>query len=149
MDTACRYVVNSPAVASEIIDGEAVIMHLQSGLYFSTTGSGAVIWAVIESGATCCTAIAQQLAATYSLPFETALSAAESFLAELLAHELIRPAGPAAPLAVARFEEPQAYAPPRLSVYADMQDLLLLDPIHDVDPVGWPVAAGSRDGQTP
>jgi len=27
---------------------------------------------------------------------------------------------------------------PVLNVYADMKDLLLLDPIHDVDEVGWP-----------
>jgi len=31
------------------------------------------------------------------------------------------------------------FAPPVLEVYTDMQDLLLLDPIHDVDEtVGWP-----------
>jgi hypothetical protein len=28
-----------------------------------------------------------------------------------------------------------------LGVHPDMQDLLLLDPIHDVDEVGWPTPA--------
>jgi hypothetical protein len=27
---------------------------------------------------------------------------------------------------------------PELSIYEDMQDLLQLDPIHDVDETGWP-----------
>jgi hypothetical protein len=27
---------------------------------------------------------------------------------------------------------------PTLTVYADMQDLFQLDPIHDVDETGWP-----------
>jgi hypothetical protein len=27
---------------------------------------------------------------------------------------------------------------PRLHKYSDMEDLLLLDPIHDVDETGWP-----------
>ena len=31
-----------------------------------------------------------------------------------------------------------AYRTPVLSIYTDMQDLLLLDPIHDVDQAGWP-----------
>ncbi len=32
------------------------------------------------------------------------------------------------------------YAPPALETYTDMQELLLLDPIHDVDETGWPAA---------
>jgi hypothetical protein len=30
------------------------------------------------------------------------------------------------------------FKPPALNKYSDMQDLLLLDPIHDVDVAGWP-----------
>jgi hypothetical protein len=36
---------------------------------------------------------------------------------------------------------PTAHAPykaPALAVHEDMQDLITLDPIHDVDQVGWP-----------
>ena len=29
---------------------------------------------------------------------------------------------------------------PALQVYTDMEDLLLLDPIHEVDEMGWPSA---------
>jgi hypothetical protein len=39
---------------------------------------------------------------------------------------------PAAPAAGAVF------APPRLEVFDDLQDLFLVDPIHDVDEAGWP-----------
>jgi hypothetical protein len=31
-----------------------------------------------------------------------------------------------------------SWSSPVLSIYDDMQDLLLLDPIHDVDESGWP-----------
>ena len=34
----------------------------------------------------------------------------------------------------------QQYAAPKLATYSDLQDLLLLDPIHDVDETGWPAA---------
>jgi hypothetical protein len=30
------------------------------------------------------------------------------------------------------------YSPPKLSAYTDMQELLLLDPVHEVDDAGWP-----------
>ena len=31
-----------------------------------------------------------------------------------------------------------AFDPPRLEKYSDMQDYLLIDPIHEVDEPGWP-----------
>ena len=30
------------------------------------------------------------------------------------------------------------YEPPQLEKYTDMQDLVLLDPVHEVDATGWP-----------
>jgi hypothetical protein len=32
----------------------------------------------------------------------------------------------------------EIFVTPELCAYTDMQDLLFLDPIHDVDAVGWP-----------
>jgi hypothetical protein len=40
-----------------------------------------------------------------------------------------------APIGTAEFHAPV------LQVYSDMQDLLLLDPIHEVDATGWPMPA--------
>jgi hypothetical protein len=34
----------------------------------------------------------------------------------------------------------QVHSTPKLTVYSDLQDILLLDPVHDVDSAGWPVA---------
>ncbi len=34
----------------------------------------------------------------------------------------------------------RTYATPTLSKYTDMEELLLLDPIHEVDAQGWPIA---------
>lgn len=38
------------------------------------------------------------------------------------------------------------FSAPTISVYSDMEDLLLLDPIHDVDETGWPVRADATEG---
>ncbi len=34
----------------------------------------------------------------------------------------------------------RAYTVPALTRYDDLDDLLLLDPIHEVDDAGWPIA---------
>lgn len=66
-----------------------------------------------------------------------------SFLDELSADDVIvavdEPAdtGPAEIAALA-----DAYEPPVVVRYTNMSDLLLLDPIHDVDEQGWPSAPG-------
>ena len=146
---ALCYTLNSPAVASEIIDGEAVIMDLQSGKYFSTAASGAVIWSGVEDRLSV-DQICQRLTAEYSLSAADAEAAADAFLAELLRHALIRAAdsAPSTSVAAAPGEgHRRSFTTPVLNVYSDMQDLLLLDPIHDVDEVGWPIAAHRVPGE--
>ena len=137
-----RFRTNAPAVASEIIDGEAVIMNLRSGAYFSTRGCGSLLWSWIEQG------IPEEVllrALRQSFPdadgrAETAL---DDFLAQLLKHELIREVPLQGPMPAPEPQLPPAngavFVPPVLEVYTDMEDLLLLDPIHDVSEAeGWP-----------
>jgi hypothetical protein len=63
-------------------------------------------------------------------------------LQELLAEALVVPGAPAAggagTVATAVPAARQPYEAPALHKYNDMQDLLLLDPVHDVDETGWP-----------
>ncbi len=134
------YRVNSPSVASEIIDGEAVIMHLGSGQYFSTPGVGAVVWGMIEDGRAR-EEILQALDAGYEADRAVIGAALDEFLRELERHELIAPGESSASRAGASAQpaERQPFVAPVLNVYTDMQDLLLLDPIHDVGQAGWPV----------
>jgi hypothetical protein len=137
-----RFRINAPAVASEIIDGEAVIMNLRSGAYFSTRGSGSLLWSWIEQGIPE-DVLLRALCQSFPDADGRAAPALETFLAQLLEHELIREVplqGPMPP------PEPQTrpatgapFIPPVLEVYTDMEDLLLLDPIHDVsEEEGWP-----------
>jgi hypothetical protein len=41
--------VNSPKVAAETIDGEVVIVNLDSGHYYSLLSTGAYIWNCVEN----------------------------------------------------------------------------------------------------
>ncbi len=135
--------VCAPSVVSEVIDGEAVIMDLRSGFYYSARDTGALVWSWIAKG---CSdrQVLEQVATHFAVEATTAAPAVAAFIDELLAHDLVRlaPPGPAAPVDPAPAER-ATFNAPALGVYTDMQDLLLLDPIHDVDEIGWPTR---RDG---
>ena len=141
--TSDRFAINSPAVVSEIIDGEAVIMNLKSGHYFSIQGSGALIWDWIGQGHSLGSLIESTNKAFSAEPDHIATHV-HRFIDALLEHELVRPiervdeaaASPPAPAEVTG--SPAPFEVPLVEVFNDMQDLLLLDPIHDVDDTGWP-----------
>jgi hypothetical protein len=69
--------------------------------------------------------------------------ALEQFVNELAGDGLVvpRPAG-AAPAGAPNLPAPAvpraAFSAPVLQKYDDMQDLIMLDPIHEVDDSGWP-----------
>ena len=138
----CAFQINTPAVVSEIIDGEAVIINLKSGIYYSTEQVSSLLWSAIEQGKKY-----RQLLDLVKTGFPTVpedLAAIDPFIDELITHELIREAPTESACALSdQVALPQVsgardFRAPALNVYADMKDLLLLDPIHDVDEVGWP-----------
>lgn len=136
-----RYAINSPTVVGEIIDDEAVILNLQSGQYFNTTGTGAAIWAGLEQGSTA-DALTERLHAHFDVERPQAFATVTAFLAVLDHHGLIRTLSADAtrtvPPPAAATRAP--FVAPELGVHSDLDDMLRLDPIHDVDPAGWPIA---------
>lgn len=40
--------INTPTVVGQVIDGEAVVINLQNGAYYSLVGSAAAIWEALE-----------------------------------------------------------------------------------------------------
>lgn len=133
------YSVAMPSVASEIIEGEAVIMDLRSGHYFSARDTGALVWDWLDKGHSD-RQVAQRLAAQCHIEETEAYAAVLKFIAILLAKDLVR--NSAAREVVASNEPeskaPMAFTPPGIEEFDDMSNLLLLDPIHDVAAVGWP-----------
>jgi hypothetical protein len=131
-------VVNAPLVVSETIDGEAVIMHHGTGRYFDINGSGALIWQAVEQGASIA-GIAAHLSACHDLSADAAEAMVMDFVHILSSHDLVRAdATRPAQVLSATGVPGGALLPPVLGVHDDLADMLLLDPIHDVDEVGWP-----------
>lgn len=140
------YRVMAPEVIADVIDGEAVIMNLKTGQYFSSEGVGSECWNALASGLSV-ELLVEQLAASYAADRATIGSAVEGFVQDLLSHELIAPSD-APPSDAVRPSTPSRtpFHAPVLNVYSDMQDLLLLDPIHDVDAAGWPMPKSESAG---
>jgi coenzyme PQQ synthesis protein D (PqqD) len=136
--------VNAPQVIHESIDGEVIIINLETGNYYSVKGSGARVWDAIQAApATSAGTIVDALAPTYDAPREELEPAIDSFVRELLDEGLLAEAAgsavaQAASVAPAGDAAGRVSEAPRLEKYTDMQDLVLLDPVHEVDEQGWP-----------
>jgi len=131
--------VNAPMVIADNIDGEVIILNMESGKYYSTEGSGALIWQLLASGHDDEAATAK-LGQLYDAG-EEALCAAVTELREFFsAEELLREASAGEDCAAADITAPadRNFSHPRISSHTDMQGLLLLDPIHEVEDMGWP-----------
>lgn len=133
--------INAPDVINETIDGEAIILHLGTGRYYSAQGCGAQVWGWLSAGIPTACAV-DLLAASYDSDRTTIEAAVGHFVDHLRAEDLLAPsASPAveAPQPAAPSDAKVPFEPPLLECYTDLQDLLLLDPVHEVDAGrGWP-----------
>jgi predicted ArsR family transcriptional regulator len=141
-----RFRVNSPDVMHETIDGEVIAINLVSGNYYSFRETGAQIWALIdELDALSVDEIAHALALRYASPPSEIESAVARLLEELVAEGLVARTEGRSEFRREPAEQPtgiptQVFPLPRLEKFTDMQDLVLLDPVHQVDDTGWPRA---------
>jgi hypothetical protein len=130
------YVLPSGSIVHEVIDGEAIIMDMRTGSYYSTDGIGALVWSAALADAP------HQLivdAAEHAFPGVDAGGHAARFLDALVEAGLLRAEDREGTGAAPDFATAGGWHPPALACHSDMQDLLLLDPIHDVDETGWPM----------
>ena len=142
------YKINAPQVITETIDGEAIMINLGTGNYYSVGGSGADVCSWLEDGIAV-DEMVEGLAARYDGPRETIAASLQRLLDDLEREELIVAidsiGGTAARIPPAQVVTQRPFVPSKLDKYTDMQDLVLLDPVHEVGEQGWPhVQSGAR-----
>lgn len=137
MDKSSSFKINAPDVVSETIDGETVIINLYKGLYYNLNPSGSFIWTLLEAGFSN-DGIYQFLRQSYSPLSHEDEAAVSALFDRLIAEGLIVESKLPNPETTPALSSPASFESPILFKYADMQDLLALDPIHDVDETGWP-----------
>ncbi|HWD84683.1 MAG TPA: PqqD family protein [Solirubrobacteraceae bacterium] len=131
--------VNSVHVVHETIDGETILIHLGTGTYYNLEGAGAEVWNLLAAG----TDEARLLEAAYERydgdpePIAEALS---TLVDELVGEGLLVEADAAVASEAQRLPAGRVpFTPPVLGVYTDMQEFMLVDPVHQVDEgAGWP-----------
>lgn len=126
------YRVNSPSVVAETLGRETIIIHFDSGMYYSTNETGALIWSMIERG-TPADRIAACLAARCDANGISIPDSVARFLNDLEAEGLVVKAEGTSEADEIAPGERIAFTEPSISRYTDMADLLLLDPVHEIE----------------
>jgi hypothetical protein len=123
----------SKRVAADLFEGEYIIANLDTGLYYSLQGFGIFLLNSLPL-MNPADAIDRGIEEFGDLESEIR-DDLNSLWAELLAEEIIFQDESFCEASLA--EIPEKYEKSVFQRYADMQDLLALDPIHEVDEEGW------------
>ncbi|MBA7565521.1 hypothetical protein ES708_07205 [subsurface metagenome] len=151
-----RYRINSPKIIYETIDNEVVIIDFDTGNYYGMNNLGSIIWQFIESGYTA-NEIVGAIINQYQSSREVVMKTVDKFLCELEQEGLITPErteksgatnGLESCVDVHTVTAPCSFEAPILRKYTDMQELLLLDPIHEVDEAGWPIVESNHSRES-
>ena len=129
------YVQNTETVTSETFDQDTVVINFATGTYFSLLGSAPLIWNLLQS-ATSLDAILASLGADAG----DARHDVQAMLDNLIAENCVR---------AVQVDESQSgrppgrslvpYTPPVVQTFHDLQELIVVDPVHEVDEIdGWP-----------
>jgi hypothetical protein len=146
---ALRFFLNQADVIFERFDEEIVAIQLSSGNYHSISGAGIDAFLLLASEPTI-EELVDALARKYDASAATIAQDMKAFLDLMRAESLIgvRETQSVAfqPLELMPPRHAVPYAPPSLQPFRDLQDLFLIDPVHDVGPQGWPQ---TRPGTSP
>lgn len=123
-----RMSANGAEITSKVIEGEAIIINLRDGTYYSLDAVGSVVWECVLANSNL-----DEIVAAVTGRFEVAPETARADCAQLLSRlaeqkmllESDRSQPARAPTAA---DAKSVYAPPQLHTYHDMAELLALDP---------------------
>jgi hypothetical protein len=137
--------INHGPVVREQHADEVIAINLGTGAYYSLKGAACRIWTLIEADAGVAD-ITDSFKAVHTGPSDEIAAAVHEFLRQLEADQLIVPdSSVSKPLAPAVAESAETPVPQfEIQKYSDMEELLRLDPVHDVGGGGWPEAAAVR-----
>jgi Coenzyme PQQ synthesis protein D (PqqD) len=133
-----EYFRPKPSVVHENFDDETVIVNLETGCYFSLRGSADTIWALAAHGQSR-SQIVSRICDAYTGDSAAIAEETAAFLDTLVGESLLEHAD-RGPMPGDVAVEGGPYVTPALQKYTDMEELLQLDPIHEVDNMGWPTA---------
>lgn len=133
------YEPTGPNIVFEVFDEEVVVVNLDTGKYYSIRNTGAYVWNSIVSHAAI-DEIANALINYHPNLDAAAIASDIRLFIEQLVHEGLIKRTEVTSKSAEVAEPACEYIAPSMDIYNDMQEILLLDPVHDVDEAGWPIA---------
>lgn len=132
------YKLNEEKMFYDMAEGQAIVINFTTGMYYGTSSLGSAVLDSLLTGA----AVEDICKAILALPgcpngMEVQLNA---FIGQLLEKEIIIPASSTG--AACAIDASALADGFKLTVdeFAEVQDLILADPVHDVDvEQGWPI----------
>ena len=131
-------------VSAERMEGDVIAVNLHTGSYFSLSGPAADVWTACATGAAfeeCCAVLDDSYASP--VPRDQVMAVVESCIEHGLFEE-IEPLDVEVPALPDDWQRGQ-WTEPKLEVFDDLKDLILVDPIHDASALGWPRTATLDD----
>ncbi len=135
-----RFHIDTENVMHETIDGEVVIVNLETGTYYAFDGTGEFIWNRLCDGGASLAELVGVTRASYAGADGDIEEGVTRFFNALQKEKLLvagQDGATAAETAV-QVQGIVEFTRPQLNIYTDMEALLLADPIHEVEPDGWP-----------
>lgn len=141
-----RFKINTLKIVHQTIDGEVIIINFENGIYYSLNATGTNIWSCTERNDTIAE-IVKEIMNKYEGNQEVIEKDINQFIIDLEKEELIvlnkenenKNSQESKEKSETSKEKPK-YEKPELIKYTDMKEMLLLDPIHEVDETGWPAS---------
>lgn len=139
------FVLRDAKIVHQLIDGETIVLNLETGSYYSLLNASSVIWQLLIKGGTLEQVVAA-FGSTATAGSAIGANAIERFVTQLQDEALLVPGGTSLSQAdLDRLFAEQMVAlggapieDPTFEKFTDMEGFLLVDPIHDVDEEGWP-----------
>lgn len=134
-----NYQIATRGISFDHFEDETVAVNLPRGNYYSLRFTADFIFRRLVNVSNA-QQVAIALTQAYTIELEEALTIAEQFIARLLEEELLKETPAEASVTVITETEKKEFTLPVLEVFDDMQEMLMLDPVHDVDSTqGWPL----------
>jgi hypothetical protein len=138
------YKHNDEHVAAEEFDGEFVLINFARGTYFSLKHAAVDVWRQFRNGADPAL-VEERIRERFADTVPDAPAKLKRCIQVLIDEALLCEVG--APGPPVEDWSSQVWAAPAVEVYSDLQDLIVLDPVHEVDATtGWPRRAAGGEG---
>jgi len=144
-DTNKRYRVAEPKIIYEAFDDEVVVLNLEEGVYYSLNEPARLIWNLVTDGVDLLN-ILRLFEKQYHGDGNEIRNSVAAFVGQLEEeglivsedHSWVENRNPDKTSKEFPPKNPY-FKMPAFEKFTDMQELLLLDPIHEVSGDGWPV----------